>query len=69
MQCPTAANTGQAGRTGPGRGSGAEQGQLEQTGSGQELSRGESEYGKPAGHRMSYFVLLTVIVGLPQWLV
>ena len=43
MQHPRAANTGHAGRTGPGRGSGAEQGQLEQTGSGQELSRGGSQ--------------------------
>lgn len=48
MQRPRAANTGHAGRTGLGRGSGAEQGPLQQTGSGQELSQGEPEYGKPA---------------------
>ena len=65
VQSPRAANTGHAGRTGMSRGSEAESGQVEQTGSEQELSRGESAYGKPTGHCISHFVSLIVLVGLP----
>ena len=44
VQSPRAANTGHAGRTGMSRGSEAESGQVEQTGSEQELSRGGVSY-------------------------
>ena len=66
VQSPRATNTGHAGRTGMSRGSGAESGQVERTGSEQELSWGESAYGKPTGHCISHFVSLIVIVGFPS---